>query len=165
MANYIIDPSNTSVSFYVSYLVIAKVKGDMLSFNGNISSELDDFSDSVIELTLNSDSIFTGIKDRDSHLKSEDFLDCEQFPTIKFVSKSIEKKRLNYTVKGVIRIKDVSKEIEFTGNYNKESSSFNMNGTISREDYGLKFNSTLKGNHLVGDEVKIFISVNIPKKD
>lgn len=165
MSKYIIDPSNTSISFYVSYLVVAKVKGDILSFNGNISSDINDITDSIIELTVNTDSISTGIEERDDHLRSEDFLDSSNFPTIKFVSKSIEKKRSNYIIKGVIRIKDTSKEIEIVGSYNKEHTSLVMNFTISREDYNLRFNSTLKGNHLVGDEIKIFITMNIPKND
>lgn len=163
MPNYKIDPSNSKVSFYASYLVIAKVKGDILSFNGNISSELEDLSDAQIEFTANADSINTGIADRDVHLKSDEFLNTEKFPLIKFISTSIEKKRTNYLVKGVLRIKEISKEIEITANYNQKSSSLDSSLVISRKDYNLKFDSTAKGDHLVGDEIKVFVNIEIPK--
>ena len=165
MPNYILDPSNSQISFYVSYLVIAKVKGDILSFKGNVESKLEDFTDSQIEFTGDTNSINTGISDRDEHLRSEDFLNCTEFPSIKFISTSVEKKKNNYIVKGVLRIKDVSKEVQFTGNYNLKESSFLMNTNISREEYNLKFNSTPKGNHLVGDEIKVFVNVSLTKKD
>ena len=163
MPNYKIDPSNSKVSFYASYLVIAKVKGDILSFNGNISSELEDLSDAQIEFTANVDSINTGIEERDNHIKSDHFLNADKFPLIKFISTSIEKKRTNYLIKGVLRIKETSKEVEITANYNQKSSSFDTSLTISRNDYNLKFDSTVKGNHLIGDEIKVFVNVEIPK--
>jgi len=163
MSKYIIDPTNTEISFYVSYLVIAKVKGDIKSFSGNIESELEDLTDSQIELNIDTNSIYTGIKDRDDHLKSDDFLDTNQFPHIKFVSTSIEKKKVNYSIKGILRIKNVSKEVEFTATKTQDNF-FNIRGEISREDYNLRFNSTNKGNHLVGNEVKIFINCELNKK-
>ena len=163
MANYIIDPSNTSISFYVSYLVIAKVKGDMLSFNGNISSDLEDFSDATIELTLDTNSIFTGIKDRDSHLKSEDFFGTEKFPTAGLVFKTIATKdKNNYTVTADLTIKGITNTVTFDININGKVATTKL--IVNRAKYDIKYGSGSffenLGDKTIYDEFELDVTLN-----
>src|SRR3546814_11766541 len=66
----------------------------------------DDFSDAVFNFSAEIDSVNTNSKDRDTHLKSDDFFNATQYPKLKFVSKSFYGSKL----KGDLTIRDVRSE-------------------------------------------------------
>lgn len=170
MAIYKIDPLHSVIDFKVKHLMISNVNGKFTKFDATIISEEEDFSDADIQFECDADSISTNISDRDSHLKSEDFFDSEKFPKITFKSTGVKKEQDFYIIKGNLKIKNVEKEIEIKGYYNGNAIDlhgvnkygFDLKGVINRSDYDLKFNATGgKGNSLVGEEVKITISIQM----
>jgi polyisoprenoid-binding protein YceI len=122
-----------------------------------------------VALSINAASIDTGTADRDTHLKSDDFFAVDKFPTLTFVSSRIVKKDAErFDVVGIFTIRDVSKEITvpvtFLGNakdpWGNVRVGFEGEITVNRKDYGLAWNATLEtGGFLVGDEVKISVSI------
>ncbi|NOS86309.1 MAG: YceI family protein, partial [Ignavibacteria bacterium] len=85
------DPNHSKLGFVVTHLSIADVTGYFTTFDVTVTSSQADFSDAVIEMTADINTINTGIDARDKHLKSADFFDAATYLTMTFKSTSIEK--------------------------------------------------------------------------
>ena len=164
-----LDPTHSELAFKVRHMMITNVKGEFRKFAGSLLTEGSDFTKSSIDVTIDASSIFTNEDKRDGHLKSGDFFDVENYPTLSFQGKSFKKLYHDeYKLKGVLTIKGVSKEIELDvefGGINKdpwgnEKAGFSVEGKINRKDFGLNWNAALEtGGVLVSEEVKISAEV------
>jgi polyisoprenoid-binding protein YceI len=172
--NWVIDPTHSEITFKVKHLMITNIKGEFRTFSASISTSTTDFTLAKAEATIDVSSIFTNNSDRDGHLKSADFFDVENNPTITFKSTSFAKSSgSNYTLLGVLTIKGVAKEVtfdtEFAGinkdPWGNEKAGFTLEGKINRKDWGLNWNATLEtGGVLVGEEVKISAELQFVKQ-
>lgn len=88
---YEVDPTHAWVSFKTSHNGWANAHGTFKSVSGTISFDKEDVTKSTIELKIDPASIDTNHAQRDTHLKSPDFLNVEEFPEITFKSTGIEK--------------------------------------------------------------------------
>lgn len=168
-----IDPTHSEIAFKVKHLMITNVKGVFKEFELTLYTNESDFMTSDIDFSLNSASIDTGVADRDTHLKSADFFDVENFKQIKFIGISIKKvDDENFILFGNLTIKGISKEVkldvEFGGvmkdPWGNEKAGYVLNGKINRKDWGLNWNAALEaGGVLVSDEVKISAEVELIK--
>lgn len=168
-----LDPAHSSVDFSVKHMMIANVKGSFTAFDAVIEADPKDLTTADISLTIDSASIDTKNEDRDNHLKSQDFFDVENYPKINFKATNIVKNGEDeYSVTGDLTIKDTTKQetltVEFEGTgidpWGNTKAGFNVTGSISRNDYGLTWNSTLEtGGVLVGDKIKISLDVQASK--
>lgn len=167
--NWSLDKSHSSVKFSVDHLVISEVEGNFKMFNGSLTSPEPDFSNAVIEFTVDVNSINTDDEKRDAHLKSDDFFNAEKFPAMKFVSTSFKKVKGNaYVLEGNLTIRDVTKKVQFAVIYGGTvkdpwgniKAGFKASGTINRKEFGLKWGVlTETGGAVVGDEVRMKINV------
>ncbi|QED37704.1 polyisoprenoid-binding protein [Antarcticibacterium arcticum] len=141
------DPAHTQVTFEITHLGIADIKGGFDKFDGNIVSKSEDFSDAQYEITIDVPSINTGIEMRDNHLRSADFFDAEKHPEMTFKSTSSEKVGENkYKVTGNLTFhgitKPVSLEVLYRGSIEhpqnkKMISGFAITGQVKRSDFNL----------------------------
>ena len=168
-----IDPTHSEILFKVKHLMISNVKGEFRKFQADIETEGEDFTTAIIKATIDASSISTNEDSRDAHLKSPDFFDAAQFPTLSFVSKSLRKAGQDYKLTGTLTIKGVSKEVTFdvtfgglmVDPYGNEKAGFSLEGKINRGDFGLSWNAALEtGGVLVSDEVKISADIQLAKK-
>jgi len=160
-----IDPAHSEISFKVKHLMITNVKGEFKSFEGEVSSNGNEFIGDSIKFTLKADSIFTNAADRDTHLKSPDFFDVENFKELTFTGASLQKvDDENFKLTGVLTMKGISNnvtlDVEFGGvnkdPWGNEKAGFSISTKINRKDWGLNWNAALEaGGVLVGEEVKI----------
>lgn len=167
-----IDPTHSEITFKVKHLMISNVKGAFKTFEASIDGE--DFTKSTISATIDTSSISTNNEDRDTHLKSPDFFEVEQYPEITFVSKSLKKADDNkFKLIGDLTIKGTTKEIkldaEFGGYmkdpYGNEKAGFSIDGKLNRKDFGLNWNAALEaGGVMVGNEIKINAEVQFVKQ-
>src|SRR5947209_11984619 len=88
VGTYEIDPSHSVVEFVVRHLGLAKVRGRFDSFSGTIEVG-DDPGDSRIDVTIDAASVDTRDSKRDEHLRSADFLDADNHPTLDYHSKEV----------------------------------------------------------------------------
>jgi polyisoprenoid-binding protein YceI len=166
---YNVDPAHSNVSFDVRHMGIATVRGSFRSFEGTI-----DATDGlVLDGNVTVESVDTGDENRDGHLKAPDFFDVAQYPQITFHStggESIDGGQV--VLNGEITIKGISKPIELTGTiaengqdpWGNERVGLELEGTIDRREFDLKWNQTLpNGNLLVSNEVKLLVSVSAVK--
>lgn len=168
-----IDPTHSKVAFKVKHLMISNVLGSFKEFEGQVSTEGDDFSTAEINFSLNAASIDTEMADRDGHLKSPDFFDAEKYPRITFSGKGM--KDLGdemFELTGDLTIKDVTKSVTLTVEYGgimtdpwgNVKAGFSLSGKINRKDFGLNWNAALEaGGVLVGEEVKISGDIELAK--
>jgi polyisoprenoid-binding protein YceI len=174
MSKFVIDNLHSEIEFKVKHLMISTVTGRFTEFEAEIISDTEDFTDAQITFEANVESITTSIPDRDTHLKSADFFDVENFPKISFKSTEIVKYNTDYHVIGLINIHGVEKEVTLMGDYNgndvdlygNTKYGFELRGTIKRSEFGLTFNPvTDKGGLLVSDDVILNVSVQFIKVD
>ena len=81
-----IDPAHSTVEFSVKSFFFFIVKGRLTEFAGNVVLDQADIGGSSVEVAINAASIDTGIKRRDAHLRSADFLEADRYPHIRFQS-------------------------------------------------------------------------------
>jgi polyisoprenoid-binding protein YceI len=163
-----IDKAHSEVTFQVRHL-LTKVRGRFSDFNGTIEYDEEDPERSLVDVGVQSASIDTNDRDRDAHLRSADFFDVEKIPALTFRSTRIRRKTDDtfavtgdLTIHGVAR--SVSFDVSFLGKakdpWGNERIAFEAETTINRRDFGLTWNAALEtGGFLVGDEVKIALSV------
>ena len=169
-----IDPAHSEIIFKVRHLMITNVKGEFRTFEANLTSEGNDFSNADVSVTIDASSIFTNSDARDAHLKSADFFDVEKFPQITF--KSTEVKKIDsesfklvgdLTMKGISNI--ITLDVDFGGviidPYGKEKAGFSISGKFNRKDWGLTWNAALEsGGVMVSDEVRFNAEVQFIKE-
>lgn len=168
-----IDPAHSEIQFKVRHMMVSTVTGAFTSFTGSLETEEEDFSDAVIEFTAEVDSISTNNAQRDAHLKSDDFFNAAQFPQLRFRSTSFKSLGGDrYQLKGDLTIRDITLpltlNVEYFGSatdpYGNTKAGFELNGAISRKDFGLKWNAvTEAGSVVVSDEVKLHLNVQLVK--
>lgn len=169
---WVFDPSHSELTFKVKHLMITNVKGEFQKFSIEMGDG--DFEQSNVKVSVDTTSITTNNTDRDNHLKSADFFDAENHPAMSFVSTSFKKvDDEEYKLKGMLTIRDVTKEVvidvEYGGSskdpWGNEKVGFSLSAKINRKDWGLNWNAALEtGGVLVSDEVKIFGEVQFVKQ-
>jgi polyisoprenoid-binding protein YceI len=164
-----IDPSHSRIGFSVKHMMIATVRGEFKAYTGSLELNTEDITRSKLSGDIEVASIDTREAQRDDHLRSADFFDAANHPTIHFESKRIEHVDGNeYRVVGDITIRGVTREIVLEAEYagvHKDPwggtrTGFTVTGSLNRKDFGLSWNAALEtGGVLVGDKVKLELEV------
>lgn len=166
-----IDASHTTVGFVARHLVVTKVRGRF----GNVSGEIrvtPELLDSSVTATIEMASVSTGDDGRDQHLRSADFFDVEQFPTMRFQSTAVRRTGDGFVLAGDLTIKGVTRPVElnleFEGvqqdPWGGTRAGFSASTEVNRKDWGLEWNVALEtGGVLVGEKVKIQLDVQAVK--
>jgi polyisoprenoid-binding protein YceI len=165
-----IDPRHTLVEFSVRHMMFSTVKGRFTGVRGMIHCPDEaDLSRASVEAEIDAASIDTGVEQRDTHLRSADFLDVANYPKIVFKSTAVEVRATDalrvvgqLTVHGTTR--EVTLEATFNGRgknpWSQEVAGFSAETTINRKDFGMIWNAALEsGGLLVGDTLEIRIEV------
>jgi polyisoprenoid-binding protein YceI len=163
---FTLDPAHTTVGFVARHLMVSKVRGSFGEVSGTIVIGEDPLASSV-EVSIKTDSISTGQADRDTHLRSADFLDVEAHPEMIFKStKVIPVGGNDFTVVGNLTVHGVTNEVqlavEFEGiaksPWGQEVIGFSASGEIDREAFGMTWNAALEtGGVLVAKKIKLEI--------
>lgn len=160
-AEYQIDASHSDVIFKVRHMGISTVTGSFSEFSGSFDLDPKKVDKTTGNLTIKVNSVNTNNAKRDGHLKGDDFFNAEQYPEIKFKSKSVRKVNMKDSTAelvGDLTIRDVTKEIvlKVKGKgllakdpWGLERAAFSATGRINRFDYNLKWNSLIEGGGMV----------------
>jgi polyisoprenoid-binding protein YceI len=164
---FAIDPAHTEVAAIARHLVVSKVRGTFAGTTGTIVIA-DDPLQSSVTASIPTATINTNSTDRDNHLRSADFLDAENHPTLDFRSTSIvSHKGGEFVVRGDLTIRGVTREVdlkvEFDGvaksPWGQEVVAFTATTEFDREDFGMTWNQALEtGGVLVGKKIAVQIS-------
>ncbi|WP_439675963.1 YceI family protein [Embleya sp. MST-111070] len=172
--DYVLDPAHTRIGFVARHAMVTKVRGSFSAFEGTAHLDGSDPTKSSAQLVIKTESIHTGVEQRDQHLRTNDFLDVPNFPDITFRTTSVEAKSdSEYRVTGDLTVKDVTRPVtidfEYTGNavdpYGNLRVGLEGSVTISRKEFGVTWNAALEGGGvLVGDKVVLEFDISAIKQ-
>jgi polyisoprenoid-binding protein YceI len=165
---YEIDPAHSEVEFAVKHLMFTTVKGRFAGVAGII--KLDDArpEDSSVEVTIDAGTIDTRQAQRDEHLRSADFFDVAQYPTITFKSTQVERDGGDLRITGDLTMHGVTRSVVLAGEENgrfqdpwgNDKIAFSATTKLDRQDFGLTYNQALEaGGVLVGTDIKITLEI------
>ena len=167
-----IDPLHSGIQFKVKHLVITTVTENFKKFKGSGEAN-DDFDGASINFEASVESINTNSKQRNEHLKSANFFDAEQLPTLSFQSTAFTKNNKTYNLMGNLTLKSITLPINLAVEYNgittdswgSIKAGFELTGKLNRKDYGLSWNTiTEAGGALVSEEVKLIANIQLVKQ-
>jgi polyisoprenoid-binding protein YceI len=163
---YSIDPSHSQVGFKVRHLVVAKVRGSFGQFDATLHIA-DRPLESSVEVAVQLASIDTRDAGRDEHLRSADFFDVENHPTMTYRSTAVrEVGDGRFEVDGELSVLGVTKPLTLQATYEGTATDpwgntkvgFSATGKVNREDFGITWNQALEsGGVLVGKEIELEI--------
>jgi polyisoprenoid-binding protein YceI len=165
-----LDPAHSSAEFKVKHMMISNVKGSFSGLSGALQLDETDRTHSIVEASIDVATLNTGDAQRDGHLKSADFFDAAQFPTITFKSSNIDSTGgPDYEVTGDLTIHGVTKSVVFAVEdlsppakdpWGNQRIGLSASTKINRKDFGLTWNSALEsGGVLVGEAISITLEV------
>jgi polyisoprenoid-binding protein YceI len=169
-----IDPAHSVAEFRVKHMMIANVKGQFAKVSGKLLLDESDLANSQVEALIEASSIESRDPQRDAHLKSADFLDVENFPTLSFKSTRIRIVRNGeLAVEGDLTIRGVTRKLSFDVEgptppvkdpWGNTRVAVSATTKINRKDFGLTWNTILEaGGIAVGEEVTITLDVEFIK--
>jgi polyisoprenoid-binding protein YceI len=161
-----IDPASTTLEFGIKVLGLKTVKGRFLGVTGSILADDEDLGPSEVRVVIDAASIATGITRRDTHLRSADFLDVAQYPTITFQSSQIEEideRRLrvtgDLTVHGSVQPVVLEMTIE---ERSPQRSTLTGHGTIERRAAGVTGSRMMEA--VLGNDLTVTLQVALQRR-
>jgi polyisoprenoid-binding protein YceI len=170
---YSIDPAHSRLGFVARHAMVTKVRGSFNAFEGTIVVDGENPKASSATVTIDVASIDTRNADRDAHLRTNDFLAVDEYPTITFRATGIRQvDETGFEVTGDLTIRGVTNSVTIPLSYEGSATDpfgnrrigFEGSTTISRKDYGITWNAALEtGGVLVSDKVALEFEVSAVK--
>lgn len=169
-STWVPDKAHSEVDFSILHMGLSKVHGRFGNIGGKIVVNDADVTKSSVDVTIDVNTVDTGVSMRDADLKSSNLFDVAQFPTATFVSSSVAKHGSDLTVNGNLTVHGVTKpvvlEVEgptgpVAGMDHKPHAGYSATTTISRTAFGI---GTKYPTSILGDEVKLTIDLDVVKQ-
>jgi polyisoprenoid-binding protein YceI len=173
-----LDPAHSSIEFAVKHMMMTTVRGRFKDVKATLTGEEGRPETGRVDVTIGVASIDTGVADRDAHLRSADFFDVENHPTITFRSTRVEgafhEEGDRFRLVGDLTIRGTSIEVlldcRFEGRgtdpWGKQRGGFSAKGEIDRREWGLKWNQVIEtGGMLVANKVRIEAEVQFVRQN
>lgn len=177
MSRWIFEPGHTAATFRARHMMITWVRGKFGDIHGWIEFDPDQPMETVFDGEIDAGKIWTGEPDRDAHLRSADFLDVDNHPTIRFTGRAVERTgdthaiaRTDVTIRGTTR--PVMLDVAYLGQWqtpfwagdeNKGDMrriGFEATTRINRHDFGVSWQDSLPlGGVVVSNEIDIAIDL------
>ena len=170
--NWQVDPAHSAAHFSVRHLMISNVRGEFSKLSGKVALDPADITRSTVEVSLDATTVNTREPQRDEHLRSADFFDVANHPTITFRSRKIVAEGPEqYKLTGDLTIRGVTKEATFDVEgptasvkdpWGNTRTGVVATAKINRKDFGLGWNAIIEGGGVVvGDIVTITIEAEL----
>ena len=167
---YTLDPAHTRIGFVARHAMVTKVRGAFNDFTGAVHIDGQNPGLSSVEVTIEAASIDTRNADRDAHLRSNDFLQMDEYPRITFRSTEITPTGEDgFDVSGDLTIKDVTRRVtvpfvfegQATDPFGNVRIGFEGSTAINRKDFGITWNAALEtGGVLVSDKIVLEFEIS-----
>jgi polyisoprenoid-binding protein YceI len=163
--DYVLDQDHFAIAFLVHHLGLADTLGMFREASGSFTYDAEAQTISDVEITVQTDSVFTNHEARDNHLRGPDFLNASEFPTMTFTADEAEvtgettgKVHGELTLLG--QTKPLTLDVEYVGGRQYPfgdkhyAIGISARGAFDRSDYGMTY---AVQNDIVGDEVELII--------
>lgn len=166
-AEFVLDPTHTYITFFVSHIGYSDMSGMFLESSGSFSYDEEAQELKNATVTIKTDSVFTNHEKRDEHLKGSDFLNSSEYPEMTFVATEAKKiSDTEGTLTGDLTLLGVTKPVTLDVRLNKAGNypfgdghyavGIDATGSFKRSDFGMSYG--VDGN-IVGDEIKLVIGL------
>ena len=169
-----IDASHSHVGFAVRHLMISNVRGEFTKLEGAAGYDPARPEATTVDVSIDVASVNTREEKRDAHLRSADFFDVENYPTMRFVSTSARERGENLELEGELTIHGVTREVtlkvaditpQSKDPWGKLRVGAAAKTKIRRSDFGMVWNAALEtGGVVVGDEITITLEVELVRE-
>ena len=158
-SSWTLDKNHCKLGFTISHLMVSEIEGNFKNFDAKISSPKEDFSNAVVEMTAETNSIYTDNEKRDTHLRSADFFDVVKNAVMTFKSTSFKKTSpKTYILKGDLTMHGITKPVFLDVICNmgvnpmtkKPIAGFKITGKVNRADFkiGSSYPAAMLGNEV-----------------
>ncbi len=164
-----VDPAHATVEFAVKHLMISTVKGRFGGVEATISGSADEPLWAIAEAVIDVSTLETGNPERDAHLRSADFFDVENYPSMHYVSRSVcAVDDGEFEVEGELTMRGITRPVTLratfegliTDPWGNERVGVSAEGKVKRSEYGLEWNLPIEtGGFVVGEDVKLSIYI------
>lgn len=169
-----VDPANSSITITARHMGLASVSGFINEFSGTIEIA-DPAERSTVRALMQADSIDTGNKMRDDHMRSPDFLDVATYPVIEYTGTGATPQADNrWTVEGELTLhgttKPVQLELTYLGTgpdpWGGQRAAFRATAELHRKDFAIDWNQSITaGVVLVGWVLQVVIDIEAVQGD
>jgi polyisoprenoid-binding protein YceI len=171
------EPGHTAAGFRARHMMVTWVHGHFPDIHGELSLDWDEPLSATFSGAIDAGKVWTGQAERDEHLRSADFFDVENHPTITFTGRLTErtgdisfKAQAELTIRGITRpvVMDVDylgrwKTPFWVGDENKGMLTrvgFEARTRINRHDFGVSWNDEIPGGGVVvGNEIDLTLDI------
>ena len=174
VTTWTVDPAHSSSSFAVKHLVVSTVHGLFGKTTGTVQIDEQDATKSKAEATIDVTTLSTQNADRDTHLKSPDFFDAANHPSMTFKSTKVEKAGADkYKLTGDLTIRGNTKPVTLDATLSQPVKgmkgelrrAFSATGRINRKDFGLNWSKMVEAGPVVSDNVDLVIEAEAVKAE
>lgn len=166
-----IDGSHTNATFSVRHLMISNVRGEFQKVTGSVTFDPANPAAASVQASIDVASISTREPQRDAHLRSADFFDVDNHPTIAFASTKVRTGDKGLEIVGDLTIRGTTREVvlavegptpEQTDPWGNVRVGASASTRIKRSDFGMTWNTVLEaGGVVVGDDINIHLDVEL----
>jgi polyisoprenoid-binding protein YceI len=169
---WVVDLVHSQVDFRVRHL-IGRVRGTFSRWYAVLVTTGPNWTGGTVQVSVQTASLNTGNAYRDADLRSNRFFAVDSFPSLTFQGTGIVATDSTLDLRGVLTIKGHSNPVTLSGQYRgiakdregHERIAFDASTLVDRRDYGIRWNETVAGNPVVGDEVEITIAIEAVRVD
>lgn len=169
---WVIDPVHSRIRFDTKYLLLTPVSGWFTQFEGTVVAPENNFHGSQAQLTIYTNSVYTGNEERDAHLRSPDFFDAAKYPVITWKSNNVTVSGDSIEATGTLSIKGIEQDITLQAKHvgtspdpmGNTKAGFILETTLNRKDFNITWNQFIdKHGLLLSDEVVLHCDVQLLK--
>ena len=166
------DASLSKIEWAIEYLGIATVKGQFKQVQATLNLEDPDPTNWSVAATIDAASVTGGHPPMDDHVKSPDFLDVEQYPTVTFTSQRVEQADGRYRIVGDLSLHGVTREVALDATYGGEATDsrgrlkrgFSAQTTLNRSDFNIK-SGTVGGRVVAAEAIRVTLNIIASKAE
>lgn len=180
---WVFEPGHSAAEFRARHMMVTWVRGSFKNIEGQLEFDRERPTQLAVETSISTKTCWTGESTRDDHLRSQDFLDCERFPAMRYKSTgTVQIGPADYEVTGDLTIRDVTQRVilgvRYLGMWQtpwwedgvdkgpKTRAGFTARTRIDRYDFGVNWNGDLPGGGIVvSREIDIIIDVEAIRED
>jgi polyisoprenoid-binding protein YceI len=169
-SNWTIDKNHAEITFAIKHMGVSTVRGSISGITGDVVWDGKNPATASVNATIDANTLSTNNETRDKHLKSPDFFNVAQSPTLSFKSTGIQRVHGKLQVTGDLTLTGITKPVTLDvegptapqkGMQGGQVIGLSATGVIHRSDFnfGPKF-----GPAMLGDDVQFTIDIEADQK-
>ncbi|WP_369368994.1 YceI family protein [Streptomyces sp. CG4] len=165
-----IEAAHSSIAFTARHIGLARIHGRFESFAGAVRIA-ERMEQSAMHVVIDAASLDTGVRSRDDHLRSADFLDVRRFPTLEFYSdRFVHKGGSRWAVTGALSLHGVTRTVTLDTEYlglgngmdGEVRAACRATTELHRDDFTISWQSMLaRGIAAIGPSIRVDLDVQI----